>query len=296
MMRRIVLTDLRRAQRKKSYLICMSIVVLLMLIVCIFSFIRPASTESMAAQTRETSARALQFLDSIGIAFGMIPFLVGIPIFQTVFSDDFKSRTMQTAIGHGISRRRLVLARFYEVIALLIEACLIFTVIGIVMGLIMGASIGGLASMTGKLFFDSILVVANITIAMLILYMSQNTTGGLVMYILLAAEAFRMILVLADMIPFLKNNDIKLSNILPGGVHQLARNNLFGYVPSFSEIAANNDGLKEGSQAALQKILEETIEPNYLKAFLYICILVGVFIILPLVLAQVVFRKKELEF
>ena len=296
MMRRIVLTDLRRAQRKKSYIICMSIVVLLMLIVCIFSFVRPSSSEALAAQTRETSGRALQFLDSIGIAFSMLPFLVGIPIFQTVFSDDFKSRTMQTAIGRGISRRRLVLARYYEVIALLIEACVIFTVIGIIMGLIMGASIGGLASMTGSLFFDAILVVSNMSIAMLILYMSQNTTGGLVMYILLAADVFRMILALADMIPFLKNNDIKLSNILPGGVQQLARNNLFGYVPTFSDIAANNEGLKEGSQAALQKILEETIEPNYLKALLYICILVGVFIILPLVLAQVVFRKKELEF
>ena len=296
MMTRIVTTDLRRAQKKTSFIVCMSIVVLLMIIICVVAFIKPSSAEDLATQTAETSGKGLAFLNSITIAFSMIPFLVGIPVFQTVFSDDFKSRTMQTAIGHGISRRRLVLCRFYEVIALLVEACLIFSVIGIIMGVIMGASAGGLAEMVAKLFFDTLLVVANIAIAMLILYMSQNPTGGLVMYILMAADAFRLLLTLADMIPFLKDNGIKLSNILPGGVHVIARDYLFGHVPSLSDVTNVGEELKEGSAEALKRILEGTVDVNYLKAFLYTAILVGVFIILPLVLSQVVFRKKELEF
>ena len=296
MMKRIISTDLRRAQMKKSFIVCLCIVALLMLVVCIVAFVRPAGAEELARQTAETSGKGLKFLNKVGIAYGMIPFLVGIPVFQAEFSDDFKSRTMQTAIGHGISRRRLVLCRFYEACALIVEACLIFTVIAFIMGLIMGASISGLALMTGKLFFDALLVVANISIAMVVLYATQNPTGGLVMYILLAAEAFRLILTMADMIPFLKNNGIKLSNIMPSGVHQLAYNNLFGYVPSLSDVSDIGAELQEGSEEALRRIAEATVDVNYLKAFGYTAILVGVFIILPLILSQVVFRKKELEF
>lgn len=296
MMKRIISTDLRRAQMKKSFIVCLCIVALLMLVVCIVAFVRPAGAEELAGQTAETSGKGLKFLNNVGIAYGMIPFLVGIPVFQAVFSDDFKSRTMQTAIGHGISRRRLVLCRFYEACALIVEACLIFTVIAFIMGLIMGASIGGLALMTGKLFFDALLVVANISIAMVVLYATQNPTGGLVMYILLAAEAFRMLLTMADMIPFLKNNGIKLSNILPSGVHQLAYNRLFGYVPSLSDVSDIGTELQEGSAEALRRIAEGTVDVNYLKASVFTAILVGVFIILPLILSQVVFRKKELEF
>ncbi|MBO6163089.1 MAG: hypothetical protein J6O53_07525 [Eubacterium sp.] len=295
MMKRIIFTDLRRAQRKVSYFVCIGIVVALMIIVTIVAFIRPADAEALQLSS-ETSGKGLAFLNNIGIAYSMIPFLVGIPVFQTVFSDDFKSRTMQTAIGRGISRRRLVLCRFFEAIALLVEACLIFTVLSIVMGLVLGASIGGLATMIGKLFFDLVLVVANTSVAMLILYLTMNPTGGLVMYILMAADVFRMLLLLADAIPFLKDHGIKLSNIVPGGVHTLAANNLFGYVPTFASISAGAEDLQEGSAEALQKILEGTVEQNFLKAFGFTAILVGVFIILPLVLSQVVFRKKELEF
>ena len=295
MMKRIVFTDLRRAQKKKSFLICLSVIFLLMVIVTVFAIIKPSDLASYP-DTKETSGKALMFLNNISIALAMAPFLVGIPVFQAVFSDDFKSRTMQTAIGHGISRRRLVLARFYEVIALLIEAHLIFSVIAVIIALVLGATMGGIGIMIGKLWFDGLLILANIAIAMLILYMSQNPTGGLVMYILLAADAFRLLLAMADMIPFLKNNGIKLSNALPGGVHTIARNYLFGYVPSLSDVSDIGSEIEEGSAEALQKILEGTFNVDFLKAFFYTAILVGVFIILPLILSQVVFRKKELEF
>jgi len=295
MMKRLVFTDLRRAQKKKAFIICMAIVVLLMIAVLVFAIVKPSGAAAIA-EAKETSGKATAFLNSISIAFGMIALLIGIPIFATVFSDDFKSRTMQTAIGRGISRRRLILARFYEVIALMIESHLIFTVIAIIMGFALGATVGGIGTMVGKLWFDSLLILANTAIAMMILYMSQNATGGLVMYILLAADAFRLILALADMIPFLKDNGIKLSNVLPSGVHTIAKNYLFGYVPSLSDVSDIGSEIEEGSAEAIQKILDGTISVDFGKAFLYTAILVGVFIVLPVFLSQVVFRKKELEF
>ena len=295
MMKRLVLTDLRRAQKKTAFIICMSVVVVLMAAVLIFAIVKPADSLAVA-QANETNGKATAFLNNISVAFGMISLLVGIPIFSTVFSDDFKSRTMQTAIGRGISRRRLILARLYEVIALIIESHMIFTVIAIIIGFALGGTVGGIGTMVGKLWFDSLLILSDIAIAMLILYMSQNPTGGLVMFILLAADAFRLILALADMIPFLKDNGIKLSNALPSGVHSIAKNYLFGYVPSLSDVSDIGTEIEEGSTEAIQKILDGTINVDFGKAFLYTAILVGVFIVLPVFLSQVVFRKKELEF
>ncbi len=295
---RLVFTDLRRAQKKKSFIICMSVVILLMVVVAIVAFVKPVkATDISFMLSGEPNARGYSFLSNITLAFSLIPFLTGIPVFQTVFSDDFKSRTMQTAIGRGISRRRLILARFYEAIALIIEEMVIFTILGLIMSMIMGASIGGIGKMIAELWFDSILVVADIAIAMLILYMSQNTTGGLVMYILLAANVFRAVLALLDLIPFLKNNGIKFSNAVPDGVHSIARDYLFGTVPSLSDLSEKVENFNDlGVNEVEAMFTGATEDPNYLKAFLYTGIFVGLFIVLPLVLAQTVFRKKELEF
>ena len=285
MMKRLVLTDLRRAQRKKAFIICMVITVLLIIIMAIISVWKPSSADTM--MSGETSGKASAFLSNFSIAYGLMPFLIGIPIYSTVFTDDFKSRTMQTAIGRGISRRRLILARFYEVLALLVESLLIFSVIGIVIALAFGASMSGIGVMIGKMWFSSVLLVANVAIAMLVLYMTQNPTGGLVLYILLAADAFRLLLLLLEMIPFLKDNKIKPSYILPSGVHELATDYLFGREASLDVSKATEGNIEDMIQA---------VDPNLAKAMLYIVILVGVFIILPLILSQTVFRKKELEF
>ena len=285
MMKRLVLTDLRRAQRKKAFIICMVITVLLIIIMAIISVWKPSSADTM--MSGETSGKASAFLSNFSIAYGLMPFLIGIPIYSTVFTDDFKSRTMQTAIGRGISRRRLILARFYEVLALLVESLLIFSVIGIVIALAFGASMSGIGVMIGKMWFSSVLLVANVAIAMLVLYMTQNPTGGLVLYILLAADAFRLLLLLLEMIPFLKDNKIKPSYILPSGVYELASDYLFGREASVDLSKATEGNIEDMIQA---------VDPNLAKAMLYIVILVGVFIILPLILSQTVFRKKELEF
>ena len=285
MMKRLVLTDLRRAQRKKAFIICMVITVLLIIIMAIISVWKPSSADAM--MSGETSGKASAFLSNFSIAYGLMPFLIGIPIYSTVFTDDFKSRTMQTAIGRGISRRRLILARFYEVLALLVESLLIFSVIGIVIALAFGASMSGIGVMIGKMWFSSVLLVANVAIAMLVLYMTQNPTGGLVLYILLAADAFRLLLLLLEMIPFLKDNKIKPSYILPSGVHELATDYLFGREASVDLSKATEGNIEDMIQA---------VDPNLAKAMLYTAILVGVFIVLPVILSQTVFRKKELEF
>ena len=271
MMRRLVLTDLRRAQKKKSFFICLGVLVLLIITVAIVAVFFP--TEGVE------NGKGKAFTGFFSVVTGLFPFLVGIPAFQTVLSDDFKSRTMQTAIGRGISRRRLVLARFYEIIALLLEATIILTIFGLGLGIILGASAGDLGKMLGKEWFGVLLTLGYLAIGMLLLYATQNTTAGLVFFILFTANVFSLLLALLDMIPFLKDNGIKIAEIMPEGVHGNAEKYLFGYTPSASAAAT-----------------DVAIAQDIGKGILYTAIFIALYIVLPVFLSQVVFRKKELEF
>jgi len=269
MMRRIVFTDLRRAQKKKSYFICLGVLVVLMVAMAVIATLFP--TEGVE------NGKGLAFTSFSSIVMGLFPFLAGIPVFQTVLSDDFKSRTMQTAIGRGISRRRLVLARFYEIIALLIEAMVVLSILSLGIGMILGAPAGELFKMLGKEWFEVLLTLGYLAIGMLLLYATQNTTTGLVFFILFTANVFSLLLNLLDMIPFLKDNGIKVSSIMPEGVHRNAEQYLFGYTPSASST-------------------DLPVAQDLGKGLLYTAIFIAIYIILPVFLSQVVFRKKELEF
>ncbi|MBQ9872809.1 MAG: hypothetical protein IJM27_12895 [Eubacterium sp.] len=275
-MRRLVFTDLFRAQKKKSYVIMMGLVAALIIIVAIIAFVWPS-------KAAEESAKAERFLTLHNIVATFIPFLVGIPVFQAVFTDDFKSRTMQTAIGRGISRSRLVLSRFLEACMLIVEAMAIFSVVTLIAALAVGTSVSGTFLLLARLWVDASLIVAHLSVCMFFVYASQNTTLGLVFFILFSANVFGLLLKLVDSIPFLNDNGIEISKMVPTGVHTSMSNYLFGT----KAVLDTTD---------LSKLLEPAIEANFGKALVYGIVFIGVYIILPVFLSQAVFRKKELEF
>ena len=90
--------DILRILKKKSYIITSSIVFI-----------------SYAATLAVMFVKHMEKFDLINsMLASMATFLVGIPVFNAVFTDDFNSRSMQTIIGFGTSRRQLVLSRFFE--------------------------------------------------------------------------------------------------------------------------------------------------------------------------------------
>ena len=275
-MRRLVFTDLFRAQKKKSYVIMMGLVVALIIIVAIIAFVWPS-------KAAEESGKAERFQTLNNIVTTFIPFLVGIPVFQAVFTDDFKSRTMQTAIGRGISRSRLVLSRFLEACMLIVEAMAIFSVVTLIAALAVGTSVSGTFLLLAHLWVDASLIVAHLSVCMFFVYASQNATLGLVFFILFSANVFGLLLKLVDSIPFLNDNGIEISKMVPTGVHTNMSNYLFGT----KAVLDTTD---------ISKLLEPAIEANFGKALVYGIVFVGVYIILPVFLSQAVFRKKELEF
>lgn len=159
---------------------------------------------------------------------------------------------------------------------LIVEAMAIFSVVTLIAALAVGTSVSGTFLLLAHLWVDASLIVAHLSVCMFFVYASQNTSLGLVFFILFSANVFGLLLKLLDSIPFLNDNGIEISKMVPTGVHTNMSNYLFG------------------TKAVLD--MEPAIEANFGKALVYGIVFVGVYIILPVFLSQAVFRKKELEF
>ncbi len=274
-MKNVIFTDMLRAQKKKSYIILMGVNALLIVVSLLFSFLLPRFSSMI-----NTTAEAFPKVYSIAVSLSA--FFVGIPVYSAIFTDDFKSRTMQTAIGHGTSRTKLVLARFIEVVLVLVEAYICFSIVAFICGMIAGTSVSATLIMIGKMWFGGISIVVNLSLAMMVLYLTMNPTAGLTMYILFAADVFSMILGLLDNIPFLKDNNISISACMPEGVFTKFQNYTFGVetqVDTIQDVVLNN-----------------TVPQDAGKAIMYGLILIGVYVVVPIIISQVSFNRKELDF
>ncbi|MCR5202729.1 MAG: hypothetical protein K6D02_06540 [Lachnospiraceae bacterium] len=184
---------------------------------------------------------------------------IGIPIFTTIFADDFNSKAMQASIGFGLSRTKLVLCRFIELVVLsylvMYAYVLIITLIGCIFGY---------GSAAGDMLFDffknfsgySLVIICYAAIAMIAVYALQNATFGLVIYILLTSKVLGGILAGLSFVPFFAKHNINPSAIIA------------------SEI--------------IIKILGG-------KVLYLIPLLIG-YVVVPLFITITVFKKKELDF
>ncbi|MBR0413708.1 MAG: hypothetical protein IJI67_01390 [Clostridia bacterium] len=232
--------DILRVLKKKSYIVLSAIVLLAY-----------AATLLIVLSKNPASVELVSGLLATGAVL-----LIGIPVFIGVFSDDFHSKAMQTIIGFGTSRRRLVLSRYCEYLVILAQA---FAVISLV-SLLLFAVTGNMAvakPIFRDLWKEYLSTVLCVGAAMIIVYGAQNTTFGLVIFIGLAANILDLLLTGISFIPFFANHNIDVSLILPSNMLNQAMSN---GKPIFYLFAA-------------------------------LC-----YIVLPLVLSVKLFEKKELEF
>lgn len=254
-MRNVILTDIRRAQSKKSLIVCMIIMIGVAIISSIGLRVLPMFSDN-PSQTYNT------LLSGLSSFFG--PLLIGIPIFGAIYTDDFKSRSMQIAIGRGVSRPKMMLARFLETLALVIEWHIIYTIVALICGLIDGATGSQMLDCIGSVWGISIKMMVFLSLSLLFVYGTQNPTTGLVFYIIFVANVLDLIFALVDMIPFLRDHNIELSKYFPG--------------------------------SACSNFLNAISEGDGLHIFTWgLGVFVG-YIILPLIISIQIFKKKELEF
>jgi ABC-type transport system involved in multi-copper enzyme maturation permease subunit len=190
---------------------------------------------------------------------GAAGLFVGIPAFLAVIKDDFRSRSMQVAIGFGVPRSRIVVCRFLEICMLFVETFVIQTILGFVLGMVFEYDMAEAASALADMWIGLIPVISHMAIALLVVYAAMNHTLGLVIYIVLELGVVNIVLSLVKMIPFLRDLEIEFSDYWVDG--------------------------------AVGKAM---ISPPAQEA-LYLLVTFAVYVVLPIMIAAIVFKKKELE-
>ena len=199
----------------------------------------------------------------VGISIGVLPYtiLIGIPVFLAVFSDDFRSHAMQVAIGRGTSRGRLIRCRFFEVVFVFCETALVFSVVIIALAIIITGSMKNGTDALSALWQGVVSAICWAAISMIFVYAMQKATMALVLYILMALGTVTAILAsVSEMVPFLRDNHIHLD------------------------------------YCTVSTVLSRAVDTSDKLWVLMWVILVAAFIVLPLVITTLLFKKKELEF
>lgn len=249
-MKNYILADLQRILKKKSFLL-----VFLIFIVSFFLLMFVISNSTFTGD---------QYANYTGIFINFFPIFAGIPLFISVYNDDFKSKSMQVAIGYGISRKKVILTKIFDIILLSFGIGIVFGALFLLNPVLLNVSLTGanISSVIISLFGSILLIIGYTSISSILLYFTENAVLGIVAFILLASGTVSMVLGL-----ILGQNFIA---------------NTFGNIVSY---------LFTNSISAQMHNVLTLGHPT----FSLIPTLI-VYIILPVGISMLLFEKKELEF
>ncbi len=161
-MKSLILADVRRILRKPSYWIVLGICLLISLFWTI--------------QSNSDGQSGLSFASNQGTAIKTMNLFIGIAIYVSVYADEFTSNSMQCLIGRGISRRRLLIAKFINCVIVTFISYGIYTLFITVTGLVMGVKMNVAESsyLYSTILTNAFIVLGYATISMIILFWSKN--------------------------------------------------------------------------------------------------------------------------
>ena len=197
-------------------------------------------------------------------ALDFFPLVIGTLLFVSVYADDFKCRAMQVAIGAGVSREGIVLAKFGECALLLLftllpTAALCFLLPGIRNLFYTGKETFSVALTIAQVFLRTL---GFMQLAATLCFLTQNSLQGAIAFALLSSNAMFILITMTLLTGPLKDNVGRLRPFL---------------------------------YTALLRSVQSNIQNG--KPFAGIFVLaIGMYMLLPLILALLGFRKKELSF
>ena len=179
-MRNMIRADLRRVFRKQIFWIIPAIAILFCLVSMLSMFAVDILAKHfavfglMAQQKHAALNTFLTARDSLKLAFSVVIFLV-------LFVDDFKSMSITQMIGFGISRKRVVLSKFIVSVILSVIFYGFLTPVIFLLFKVFGQPITGeyASFVLFTTFFEILKVIANISIAALVLYITNNMPMGI---------------------------------------------------------------------------------------------------------------------
>lgn len=197
-------------------------------------------------------------------ALDFFPLVIGTLLFVSVYADDFKCRAMQVAIGAGVSREGIVLAKFGECALLLLftlvpTAALCFLLPGVRHLFYTGKETFSVALTIAQVFLRTL---GFMQLAATLCFLTQNSLQGAIAFALLSSNAMFILITMTLLTGPLKDNVGRLRPFL---------------------------------YTALLRNVQTDIQTG--KPFVgFLVLALGIYMILPLMLALLGFRKKELSF
>ena len=242
--------DLRRIFRKQSFLWAFGAFAGCFAIL-LFIYFNPSFTAEM-------------YVSKMTGFMSFFPLVVGLPTFLSVYADDFKCRSMQIAIGYGMPRERIIFAKLLESAVLLLATAACMAVLLTAAPLLLGLTPTSqqTASLVLTAGAELLRALGYGAISAVAVFLTQNATGGTILYVLLSSKT---VYIIATM--------LLGQDFLQGTVGDLTK-----YLYTAMLYTCKTD-LVQGEQT-------------------FICLIFAllIYIALPTVISVVGFRKKELEF
>lgn len=209
--------------------------------------------------TRESGG--LGFLNVLKQILTYLPVPLGVIELLAIFSDDFKAKSMQIAIGCGLGRNRVILSKWIQFVIFSVMDWVCAVGLTIICANLFGNKvpavvIGEIAVITIHNILKNVTVCAYVGITVFLL---QSITAPMILFIILSTGFVESIVKIASMNP--KVATLHLESRTPLGMVNYAQAHVtMGMFPVFT----------------------------------YICI--ALYIALGLVLTMALFKKRELEF
>lgn len=249
-MNNYIFADIYRIFHKKSFIAAAGIYIGIFLFM-MFIYFNPAFTaDAYAAKTKN-------FLS-------FFPFLVGLSLFLSVYYDDFKSKSMQAAIGYGIPRYKVVLSKFIESVILLTATALCVLVIILTAPVAMRLSLNEMqiTELVSGVFAEVLRAIGYISVSAVPIFYTQNAVSGIICTVLLSSKA---VLIFSSMI---LGQDFIVNSL----------GDLTKYLFTVQLYSAQSAFVQSG---------------NFRLSFIFT---VAVYVFLPVLLSVLCFNKRELEF
>lgn len=128
--------------------------------------------------------------------FGMLTVMLGVVELISVFSEDFKAKTMQVAIGIGIPRWRIVLSKFIELMVLVFVDLVVIALVALIAAPILQVAPNGeqVMEILGNLFSVWLGIIAYGTLCTILIFFTQGIGIATILYLALASGIVNSIL------------------------------------------------------------------------------------------------------
>ena len=210
------------------------------------------------------SFTAEMYVSKMTSFMSFFPLVVGLLTFLSVYTDDFKCCSMQIAIGYGISRGRIIFAKLLENTVLLLATAAFMTILLAAAPLLIGLTPTAqqMASLVLTAGAELLRALGYGAISAVAVFLTQNATGGTILYVLLSSKTVYIILTML-----------------------LGQDFLLGTVGDLTKY--------------LYTVMLYTCKADIVQGWKPCSCLISallIYVVLPTIISFIGFRKKELEF